>query len=250
MKNYLILILLVFSTTKSKAQITRDYANHLNAWAMYFSNHALSEKWGLHAEAQFRRNEGFKNPQQLLLRTGLNYYFNKQATGTIGYCFVETYPYGEFPVKTSFPEHRIWEQIQLKNTISKWELIHRFRLEQRFVNLPIGQDSAGFIFKNTYSNRFRLLHRISLPFKGSEIIDKAFYASAYLELFINFGKNVGLNILDQNRAYLALGYKIPKIGRVEIGYLNQLIVKSDGLKIENNHTLQVSVSSSWSFKKK
>jgi hypothetical protein len=32
-----------------------------------------------------------------------------------------------------------------------------------------------------------------------------------------------------------------------LGYLNQLLVKSDGLKVENNHTLQIGILSNLNF---
>jgi hypothetical protein len=37
---------------------------------------------------------------------------------------------------------------------------------------------------------------------------------------------------------------------LEVGYLNQTLVKSDGKKIENNHTLQVGLSCTIDFVKK
>jgi hypothetical protein len=92
--------------------------------------------------------------------------------------------------------------------------------------------------------------RLSVPFKGKTIEDKSLYFSCYDEVFINFGENVQMNIFDQNRVYTALGYKFPKWGKLEIGYMNQLVVKSDGVKIENNHTLQVGFSSTLDFRKK
>ncbi len=217
---------------------------------MYFGNHKLSEKWGLHLEAQFRRHDFGVNWQQLLLRTGINYYANANTTLTAGYCFVNTYPYGEFPVKATFPENRIWEQVQLKNQNGRFEIINRYRLEQRFVNTPTLQDGVYKPGDAVYSNRFRPMTRVSIPFKGKEIVDKSFYVSVYDEIFVNFGKHVGYNILDQNRAYIAFGYRIPKLGRLEVGYLNQLVFKSDGIKVENNNTIQIGLSSSINFYKK
>jgi len=220
---------------------------HFNGWLMYFGTHKFTEKWGLHIETQLRRNDYVIHPQQLLLRGGLNYHLNNNITFTAGYCFVETYPYGKFPSKATFPEDRIWEQLQIKTPLNKVEWISRFRLEQRFVKNPVYKDDTYKPGAAIYTNRFRLLNRFSIPLNNTTIEDKTFYISAYDELFINFGKNVALNIFDQNRAYLAIGYKIPKLGRLEIGYLNQLIVKSNGIQVENNHTLQLGISSTVEF---
>lgn len=227
-----------------RAQSARQIASHWNGWFMYFGNHKVTNKLGVHLEAQWRRNQFIVNPQQLLLRTGVNYYLNKDAFVTAGYCFVETYPYGNMPVGTTFPEHRLWEQLQIKSQQGKVEWISRFRLEQRNSFLPIIQNNKYTTGLGVYTNRFRLMNRISIPLKGEKINEKVFYFTLYDEWFINFGKNVGFNIFDQNRAYVAFGYALSNSTRIELGYLNQLIVKSDGVKIENNHTLQLGLFSS------
>ncbi|MFN7117408.1 MAG: DUF2490 domain-containing protein [Saprospiraceae bacterium] len=249
MKQHITLSIFLFISICLSGQNARQYTNNNNAWIMYFGTHKFADKWSLHLEAQFRRHQLVTNPQQLLLRTGINYHLNPQAMLTLGYCFVETYPYGDFPVRATFPENRIWEQLQLKNQVGRFEWISRFRLEQRWSNLPVLQENIYEPGDAVYTNRFRLLNRFSLPFKGKTIEDKSLYLSVYDEFMINFGKNVGLNIMDQNRAYAAIGYKIPKVGRLELGYMNQLIFKGDGIKVENNHTLQAGLSCAIDFKK-
>lgn len=246
---------MIYCVNYSYAQIRINGDNN-NAWLMYFGNHKFSKKLGLHIEVQWRRSQFYSKPQQLLIRSGINYYANKNLTLTAGYCFVKTSPYGVFPSSIAFPENRIWQQLQFKNNHGKFEFINRFRLEQRMSKLPtLNKDSMFVVGDSKYTNRVRLMQRLSVPLKGNEIVDKSFYLSLYNEIFINFGKNVGSNFFDQNRAYIALGYKIPKIGRLEIGYLEQTIfrnvnVSSKGQlqqKIENNHTLQISLSSSLDF---
>ena len=217
---------------------------------MFFGSFRFSEKMGLHTEVQWRRSNFILDNQQLLLRTGLNFHFNKQVSSSAGYCFVQTHPYGEFPSRIMFPEHRIWEQLQFTTRFGKLEMLSRFRLEQRYVYAPVLKDGGYVVGSDIYTNRFRLLTRFSMPFKGQTIEDKTFYITAYEELFINFGKKVAYNICDQNRAYLAVGYKIPKLGKVELGYLNQLIFKGNGIQVENNHTLQVSLTTALNLYRK
>jgi hypothetical protein len=185
------------------------------------------------------------------VRTGINYHFAPNGFITAGYCYVQTSPYGVFPAKSAFPENRFWEQLQVKSQAGRIEKITRLRLEQRFTKLPALQSTGEYApGDDVYTNRARILLRLSVPFKGKTIEDKSLYFSCYDEVFINFGENVQMNIFDQNRVYTALGYKFPKWGKLEIGYMNQLVVKSDGVKIENNHTLQVGFSSTLDFRKK
>lgn len=232
---------------------TRYHTTNTNAWLMYFGNHKFSDKWGLHAEVQVRRNEVFEKWQQLLLRTGVDYY-TSQVRFTLGYAFVETYGYGEFPVTFSFPEHRIWQQALISNPIGKIKLSHRFRFEQRW----IGNAATGTFENGRYENRVRYMVRMNIPFKGSTIEPKKLYLGLYDEIFMNYGKEVAYNLFDQNRAYAALGYHLGKIGRIEVGYLYQIIqyrrllLTTDPVKniIENNHTLQISLINDLPFYKK
>lgn len=251
MKTLLFLAITLFSYFNNFAQSPlRNTQPNNNGWFMYFGDHKFSEHWGIHLEAQLRRNEIIAKPLQLLLRTGVNYHFAQNAFVTAGYCYVHTSPYGVFPNKSSFPENRFWEQLQVKSQVDRIETITRLRFEQRFSKLPVehspGEYAPG---DDVYTNRARILIRLSVPFKGKVIEDKSLYLSCYNEAFINFGENVQANIFDQNRAYAAIGYKIPKWGRLEIGYMNQLLVKADGVKIENNHTLQVGFISTLDFRK-
>ncbi len=230
-----------------------QYANNFNAWYMVFADPKINEHWGVHMEAQLRRSGAIADPQQLLLRTGLNYHFNPILFATVGYCFVETSPYGDFPVKADFPESRFWEQLQMKSQHGRFEWVNRLRLEQRLVKSPVATASNPNEYEPgdaVYSNRFRLFNKVSIPFKGTTIGDKSLYFALYDEVLFAFGENIAANALDQNRVYAALGYKIPKVGRLEIGYLYQTINKADGVKRERNHTLQVGLSSTIDFFKK
>ena len=241
-----------FSTTASlHAQSIRNTASQTNAWFMYFGDHKFSDHWGIHLEGQWRRSDFVSSPQQLLLRTGVNYHFSPQVFATVGYAFVKTYPYGEQPAAATFPEHRLWEQIQLRSNFGRFEFINRLRLEQRWVQVPVLNPADGTYEPGdaVYTNRARPMIRVSVPFKGKTIEDHSLYISVYEEPFISFGKNVRSNIFDQNRAYIALGYKIPKVGRLEIGYLNQMIFKANGTSVENNHTLQIGLASVLEFRK-
>jgi hypothetical protein len=244
---FLLVSVLTFYFSATVFGQLRQIGDNSNGWFMYMGDHKVSEKWGVHLEAQVRRSNIVSLPQQLLLRPGINYHFNNQVFASAGYAFVETHPYGKFPVLRDFSEHRIWEQIQIKNQLKNVEYISRFRLEQRYVHSIVGTVGNYSEGPTVYSNRFRLLQRFSVPLKGQKIEDKSLYLTAYDEFFVNFGKQIKYNIFDQNRAYIALGYKLPNIGRLELGYMNQLLVKSDGIKIENNHTLAVSLNSNIDF---
>lgn len=221
----------------------RKNGDNQNGWAMYFGTLKLNHQWSLHTEAQFRRNEYFSQPQQLLLRIGINHHFSHGLSATVGYGFVETYPYGIFPVQARFPEHRMWEQLQHKTNLGGWEWINRLRLEQRWLQLPVADTSGQFEpGAAVYTHRFRLMNRIAIPLTAGKIEKGGFYLSFYDEIFVQFGKNVKYNLFDQNRLYGALGYQLSEGIRLEAGYLLQTLYKPDGIRVEQNHTLQLGIT--------
>ena len=64
---------IVFLSLQSTAQNDRlnDYNNLV--WLQSFNTIAGNKKWSIHAEYQWRRDNGLKNWQQSLLRVGANY---------------------------------------------------------------------------------------------------------------------------------------------------------------------------------
>lgn len=227
---------------------TRTHAYNTNAWLMYFGNHKVSKHIGLHAEVQWRRSDVFSENQQLLLRTGLDFYLKPDRRITIGYGFIETYPYGEFAVQHAFPEHRIWQQLLVQQDLGKVKLAHRYRLEQRM----IGNASTGRFENGRYENRMRYMAKATINVTNG---NHPIFAALYDEAFINFGKDVGYNIFDQNRLYGAIGYSVSPTLKMELGYLYQVIQlrNLDGTsiknRIENNHTLQIALFSNVSISK-
>jgi hypothetical protein len=227
----------------------RLYTTNNNLWLAYNGDHKVSKLLGIHLEYQERRSKLGAGNQQNLFRTALNYHFLPNAFASMGYAFVATYPYGNFAVKSVFPEHRIYQQLQYNNGLGIIESVNRFRLEQRFNYLPVLQTDSSYKASNksTYSNRVRYAQRFSIPLKGKKIVDKSFYITCFDELFINFGEQVQRNIFDQNRAFAGIGYKLPKLGRIELGYLNQLLFKGDEVKVENNNTLSLVWNANFSW---
>lgn len=228
----------------------RLHTSNNNAWLMYFGNHKLSTRIGLHAEVQWRRHDVVSDDQQLLLRTGLDYYLKDNSRFTLGYAFIKTYPYGAFAVPHAFPEHRIWQQFFTVQTLGKTRLAHRYRLEQRM----IGNASTGEMENGRYENRFRYMAKLT---RNLTTGDKPLFLAIYDEVFINFGKDVAYNLFDQNRLYAALGFTISSTLKVEAGYLYQTVqlrsLELSGIaqnKIEDNHTLQLGIFSTLSFQTK
>ncbi len=195
---------------------TSDY-NNIN-WVQLLLAKKINNKIDWLLEYQFRRVGGFQHGQQGLLRTILQYKFNEQLALGIGYAEVETFPYGNFPIANAgrFPEHRIFEQVILKQKINKVSITNRFRIEQRWLG-KIKANTNREIEEWVYLNRFRYLIKVQM------LIYKNLYGWIGDELFIGAGKNLGVNIFDQNRLHINFGYKYNNKLSIELGFLNQVL---------------------------
>jgi hypothetical protein len=215
---------------------------NVNAWFMYFGDHPVGAgRWGVHAEAQFRRAKAGLAPQQLLFRPGINYQLTPNAMLMAGYAFVRSSRYGDYPAASAFPEHRMFEQLLLKQRAGSVALQHRLRLEQRLVGIP--PRPGADVDRWESRNRFRYMLRGDIPLPLKTAGAKRFGVALYNESFVHFGANRGVRYLDQNRAYGALTYKLSKWTRLEFGYLHQYIPQRNGLVSEHNHTLQFALFS-------
>lgn len=254
--------MLICTSNLGFSQLHETYDNQ-NIWLNQTLTYGLLPKYSLHSEIQWRRADWIQHPQQLLLRFGINREFGNGLSASAGYCYVYTSKYGNIPVKSTFPENRSWLQIQQKNNRGRLEITERIRVEQRWVHNPI-QNSVSSEWEagpSVYSNRARILQRFNLALNKKGFENGTIYLAAYDEFFASFGKNVPTNIFDQNRAFLGFGIQLKQIGRVECGYLNQLINKgysplavgSDTKvlnKREQNNILSISILTSIPYKEK
>jgi len=247
----LFLALATFPTT-TQAQTTRIKDFNDIGWYTYTGTFGLGKsKFALHTEAQFRRVDYISKPQQLLLRTGLNYKVHPALTLQLGYAFIETYPYGDYPLNRYgkiFPEHRTFQSAIYVDDRFRVMLTHRLRLEQRWIANYYGAESKD-PDSWLYTNRIRSMLRFQYPLQGPTLDNKEFYLAASDEVFLSFGKNVGENVFDQNRLIGLLGFKINEHTRLEAGYISQIV--QFGRRINNQNVFQhnngIAVNSIFNF---
>jgi Protein of unknown function (DUF2490) len=225
MKRFILMGLCLIVLTQLQAQNTRINNYNNIGWFTNTTTIKFHKNWSAHIEYQWRRDEFGESWQQSLLRTGINYHINPNAVFRLGYGLIETYPYGEIPLNSmgkAFTEHRMYQVLTLSNKLGRFDLSHRYMLEQRwlgsYTNANLKTED-----KWTYVNRLRYLFRVQTPLMGNTLENKEPYLAAYDEIFVGFGENVNQNIFDQNRLGILLGYKFSDKFRIEGGYFNQIL---------------------------
>jgi len=244
MRTLAITLLVVSFTGLAAAQDERVWDTNTNAWLMYFGDHPVSERWGVHLEGQLRRADAGLTAQQLLLRPAVNYQASGNLLLTAGWAFIQTYRSGGFPPPSRFPEQRFFQQAIVKHGVGKFSVAHRYRLEQRFIGSTLPGLDGPEVQDWRYENRFRYMVRGTVPIARR----KGLYLAAYEEFFMNFGGNVASNVFDQNRLYGAVGKRMGRAGNIEWGYLNQIVQKRNGRVFAANHTVQIGWFSNFSFR--
>jgi hypothetical protein len=267
MKNTLQLIMLMTLLTIIGIRPTHAQTQ-FTGWLATFQNYKLSSKFGLYFDIQYRSTDQWRQMNALLLRPGVNFYFTPSLTGTVGYAYIPQQRISS-GVTGYLPEHRTWQQLvythntHLGHHARTTVLSHRLRLEQRYIPKHHAEGSSLVHDKQVYAGRLRYFTRAVIPFgrahtitapaggpansaptptgtASSRAFTQGFFAAIQNEIFLNIGDPSPVNgkVFDQNRAYMALGYRCSKQFDVEMGYLNQY-VSGAGSNSTNNHVMQV-----------
>jgi len=218
-----LLVLVFLMTAATHAQTVQQNSG----WLLLLNNTKISTKWGTYLDVQLRTADNWGSVRNLLFRPGITYYVNGKNELTFGYLLNQTYTHTDELQDNVLTEHRMWEQYVYRHKAAATVIAqHRFRVEQRFIERA-GKD-------HLFAQRFRYLARFIIPLeKGAKNFEKGYFVALQNELFFNIQHKNELNhkLFDQNRAYIAGGYRVNKHLDLEAGYLNQAI---KGL---NNNTI-------------
>ena len=220
----------------------KNISNQVLTWTLYTGTHKITDKFNLMTEYQWRRSDGFQRWQQSLLRLGVEYSCNPKFSAMIGYGWIRTFPYGSQPVLHEFDEHRIFEQVNVEDKVGCFEIQHRYRLEQRFLDQYV-KNAAGAVAQvdPVFRNRIRYRAMVMVPLSRKEMLDNTLFLNLNNELFIGFGKGIAKNPMDQNRFIAALGWRFNSNANLQVGYLNQFVIKSNAIDMERNHSIWISM---------
>lgn len=195
-----------------------------SGWFMFVNNTKFNEKWGLQFDAQVRSADDWDHVRNTLIRPALQYFINKDHNVALGYLWQTTQNQVEGTSNTFLHEHRIFEQYIFNHKLSSIFASHRVRVEQRFIERTNG---------DVFAQRFRYFFRLIQPLqKTAATFDQGAFVALQNEVFLNFQNKDRINksVFDQNRLYLAGGYRFSKKVDLEIGYMNQAV------KNTTNHT--------------
>ncbi|TYZ09625.1 DUF2490 domain-containing protein [Hymenobacter lutimineralis] len=205
-------------------------------WSQLATEARLTERWGAFTEIQLRHSNASRLPRQNILRAGLAFYPAACLQLSAGYSYGQFYRAASSAEATLLPEHRVYQQVLLRDYSSPVRMQHRYRMEQRWMHHPEGP-------RYGYGSRARYQLRLERSLRRNPKLEPGTpYVAASDELFFNLGRSARQQFLAQNRAYLALGYQAARYTALEIGYLYQVGQLDEYPETERNHTLQLALN--------
>ncbi|MET0571848.1 MAG: DUF2490 domain-containing protein [Pedobacter agri] len=188
-----------------------------SGWFMFVNNTKFNQKWGLQFDAQIRSADDWDHVRNTLIRPALQYFINKDHNVALGYLWQTTQNQVQGASNTFLHEHRIFEQYIFNHKLSSIFASHRVRVEQRFIERTN---------EDVFAQRFRYFFRLIQPLqKTAATFDRGVFVALQNEVFLNIQNKDQINksVFDQNRLYLAGGYRFSKKIDLELGYMNQTV---------------------------
>jgi len=185
----------------------------LGSWNILTLKKPLNDKFELWGEGQLRSLSFYNNFHYHELKGGVNYKLTKELTVSVNAGDYTTYTFGGNLTNPVTKEFRTWIELFDRQKFDRFNIEHRYRVEQRF--------------STTYSNRYRYRLSFVVPINKREIKPNTFYVHGCDEVFFNDSKSVFI----RNRFMYGVGYKFERT-TLQLGYMKQFDLKtqSDWLK--------------------
>ncbi len=205
MRRLLVPLLTYFLSSNILSAQTVD----MGSWNILSLKYNLNQKWSVFGEAQLRSLKFYSNFHYYEYKGGVNFDVHENVKLTLGAGSYQTYKEGgNFVLPKNNDEFRLWPQVIISQSISKFKIEQRFRAEFRYAS-------------NGYRNRFRYRLGASYPFGSTRNEYKPFQLSISDELFFTDNEPY----FERNRLLFAFNFKPSKAITLQIGYLHQFDYK-------------------------
>ncbi|WP_425291226.1 DUF2490 domain-containing protein [Spirosoma linguale] len=234
-----LLVVWVFTASTTYAQTYRDQVlNRTVFWSEVNLVYKTAGKWSFQLDHQYRRQaddngrdlNAFRYPLLQVFRPWINYQLSPPVQVSLSplglwWNWGRVSPYQPL---TFFQEIRITPQLQITKPLGNGQLIHRVRTELRWASrtdtltrayIFLSDGESQQVLADRFSLRLRTLARWMKPAFKRDPTDNRWYSQLSIEPMLVVSAS-GIRF-DQQRTYLALGRRIQKHLRLEVGYMNQ-----------------------------
>ncbi|MBX3174071.1 MAG: DUF2490 domain-containing protein [Gemmatimonadaceae bacterium] len=231
------LLLLAASAASLRAQSDWTTVQQSAVWVNAFLDHAVSDRTALWFDGHWRRDGMATNPQQVLLRPGVQFTLRPRLRLGAGYAYIATAPYGAAPSAAPLREHRIWQQATIAQRLGNLDISHRVRWEQRWL---ASVQPGGDLTPSSYAQRARYFVRAQRPLGAWRLAAGPVRGFVWDEIFVPIAHADGRAKRLQNRVGAGLAFPVSPRQRLEVGYMHQWNRITPRETHEINHTLVLS----------
>lgn len=236
----LIVIFYFFNIVNGFSQVNTKVITHQHLiWYGYFNTINWNNKWFLTSEIQERHYYSPAKQHQFLVRSYLHFKLTNSGDISVGYTQFLQSPHNPYSsLNLMVPESRPHFEFNLKNTFDKINFTHRYRAEWRFF-----KNTNGVELLDGHWNYFRFRYRLGLEIQlhKNENKKQSLYLKISDEIHLNAGKNVGMNVFDQNRIYVGLNLQVNSSLSIECGYMNWFQQGFSGYEFYNRDIMRMIV---------
>lgn len=211
----IILIFFIATSVVTSAQ-SKNVKHSSQQWIQYYNQSKMGNKWIWSTDGGFRWNTLLNNPSQYIVRTAFGYQLNSTMKVSAGFAHLGFYTSEKF----SKVEFRPYQEFLLNDKYKKVDILHRFRIEERyFKNVVDGDIQHGHTFNFRF--RYQCMLNIKILKLSPANPDKALAVNIGDEIFINAGKKIVYNTFDQNRLLVGPAVSFSKNLSVGLTYNRQ-----------------------------
>jgi hypothetical protein len=237
MRALILSAVLLAPTWTLRAQADWTSVHQEAVWVNAFVDHALTPRTALWFDGHWRRDGVGAQPQQVLLRPGVQVTLRPGLRVGAGYAYIATAPYGESPNGAPLREHRAWQQVSIAGSVAGIALSQRLRWEERWIG-AVG--ASGEVGSRSYQTRLRYLVRGERSLGARAKSAGPIVGFAANEFFLPLGHSDAAQRRLQNRVQVGVGVPMSSRQRFEFSYLHQWNRITPRTTHEMNHTLVAS----------
>ncbi len=226
-RHYIIILLILALAKNITAQ---EIHGNNQIWLQGNLLHKINDDWKAGLEVHMRFDDYFSKKQLFIFRPFVDYIIAPNVDVTFGYSYSIKFPYGDYPIPEERIENQIFEQLTLKQKLGKVDLLHRYRIEQNFLE---AYDSTSmqfayddYVLVNRF--RYRLTANIQISSKSSIVF--------FDEIFIAANNDFRKVTYNQNWFSIGYGHTISPSIFLHLNYLYQYARNTPDL-YERHHGL-------------
>jgi hypothetical protein len=191
---WLLLVFLISGSLTTKAQ-ERSVSHPSQQWMQVYTQSEITEKISILLDAGMRQTHNAAWPSQRLVRAGIGYGLPLNLQGVTGFARFSFQQDG----RTSRLEWRLWQELNRTHSLRSGSFQQRLRAEGRFFEIP---STGGTKASHHFNMRFRYRLQAMIPIFKLGHLDThspSLLLSIADEIFLNTGKEIIHNTLDNNR---------------------------------------------------